>query len=426
MSSRDPLGNLRARARSRPAPARTSVRAVETVSLALQSVLVLSTGYLLALLLGARQANRKPKPAGHVETHTRFAVLIPAHNEEQGIDATLASVADCDYPAECRHMIVIADNCSDQTAARARQAGVEVWERTDPTKKDKGSAVTWALERLSSMRDEFDAVVMLDADCLVSQNLLAAMDTAMNSGSQAVQVCYLVGNPDDSQASALRFAAFTLMNTVRPMGKQAFGMSCGLFGTGMAFTMEQLRRAPWKATGFGEDFEYHLRIVDGGGRVEFLPTAWVKSAMPTSFAVSTEQQARWEKGKLVVVRRWGARLMLSGLRQRDPIRLHAGLEQLVPPQSLIAAGTLGSVLVGVLLRSRKLLGWSLATLAAQSLVVLGGLRLVHAPASAYRGLFAAPMLVWGKIVLYARMLLGRGPTVFKTEREMSRAQGDRE
>ncbi len=402
-----------------------SARAVEAILLALQSVLVLSTGYLLALLAGARQASRKPSLASYPGARTRFAVLIPAHDEEQGIDATLASIAACDYPPDRRHVIVIADNCSDRTATRARQAGVEVWERTDPTKRDKGAAVMWAGERLTSTRSEFDAVVMLDADCLVSKNMLAAMDAAFHSGAQAAQVSYLVGNPEESHASALRFAAFTLMATVRPLGKQAFGLSCGLFGTGMAFTMEQLRREPWRATGFGEDFEYHLRIVDGGGRVEFLPTAWVKSAMPTSFAVSAEQQARWEKGKLVVIRRWGARLMLSGLRQRDFVRMHAGLEQLVPPQSLIAAGTLGSVLAGLLLRSRRLLGWSLATLAAQSLLVVGGLRLVRAPASAYRGLLAAPMLIWGKIVLYVRMLRGRGPTAFKTERQMSKDQGGR-
>jgi 1,2-diacylglycerol 3-beta-glucosyltransferase len=407
-----------------PSP-RALARALEATLLALQSLLVLSTGYLLVLLAGARQATRKRTLERDLDAHTRFAVLIPAHNEEQGIDATLASIAGCDYPADRRHVIVIADNCSDQTAACARQAGVEVWERTDPTKKDKGSAVMWALERLSASRNEFDAVVMLDADCLVSQNMLAAMDVALHCGAHAVQVSYVVGNPEESHASALRFAAFTLMATVRPLGKQAFGLSCGLFGTGMAFTMEVLREEPWKATGFGEDFEYHLRLVDAGKRVEFLHKAWVKSAMPTSFAVSAEQQARWEKGKLVVIRRWGSRLMLSGLRHRDFVRMHAGFEQLVPPQSLIAAGTLGSALAAVLLRSRRLLWCSLATLAAQSLLVVGGLRLVRAPASVYRGLIAAPMLIADKVVLYVRMLRGRGPTVFKTEREMSKNQDDR-
>lgn len=406
---------------------RALARTVEAVFLTVQGILALCTAYLLVLLGGARHAARKPSLAvGDSEAHNHFAVLIPAHNEEQGIEATLASLAGCDYPANRRHVIVIADNCTDQTAALARQAGVEVWERTHATKRDKGSAVMWALERLSTSQNGFDAVVMLDADCFVSQNMLAAMDLALHSGSQAVQVSYVVGNPDDSHASALRFAAFTLMATVRPLGKQAFGLSGGLFGTGMAFTMDLLRREPWAATGFGEDFEYHLRLVDAGRRVEFLHTAWVKSAMPTSFAVSAEQQARWEKGKLVVIRRWGSRLMLSGLRQRDFVRMHAGFEQLVPPQSLIMAGTAGSALAGVLLRSRKLLAWSLATLAAQSLFVIGGLRLVRAPASVYRGLIASPTLIAGKIVLYVRLLRGRGPTVFKTEREMANDQGNRE
>ena len=118
------------------------------------------------------------------------------------------------------------------------------------------------------------------------------------------------------------------MDTVRPLGKERLGLSCGLFGTGMAFTRELLRRAPWSATGLAEDGEYHLRLVAAGERVEFIPHAWVRSAMPTSLRASRVQQARWERGRLGLIRRWTPSLVASGVARRDPVRVHAGLEHL--------------------------------------------------------------------------------------------------
>ena len=393
----------------------------------LEGGLALSTGYLLMLLFAARKSMRHSAltPVARSGSCQRFVVLIPAHDEAVGIQATLVSLAACQYPSENVRVVVIADNCTDQTADRAHEAGVEVWQRHDSTKRGKGFALIWALQRLSVSQEAFDAVVVLDADCLASPNMLKAMNTALGRGAEAVQVNYVVGNPGDSPASALRFAGFTLMNTVRPLGKQGLGLSCGLFGSGMAFTSELLRDEPWTATGFVEDFEYHLRIVDAGRRVEFLPNAWVRSAMPTSFAGGADQQARWEKGKLQVIRNWSLRLVLSGLVRRDLIRMHAGLEQLVPPQSLIAAGSVGSVLLALPLRSRKLLTCSLATLAAQLLFVVGGLRLVRAPGSVYRALLVAPLLIARKVGLYVRLLAGAGPSSWvRTEREPAGAGGE--
>jgi hypothetical protein len=378
---------------------------------AFEGALALSTGYLLALLLAARDSTRRSavQRVARAGSRMRFVVLIPAHDEQDGIADTLASLACCQYPSESTRAVVIADNCTDRTADRAREAGAEVWERHSAAQRGKGFALIWALQRLWADRECYDAVVILDADCLVSPNLLGAMDTRMRAGAGAVQVRYVVGNPNASHAAALRYAAFALMDTVRPMGKQRLGLSCGLFGTGMAFTAELLDRAPWAATGLVEDFEYHMRLVDVGERAEFAAEAWVSSAMPISFGKSSGQQARWEQGKLQLICRWSPRLLRTGLARRDIVRVHAGLEQLVPPQSLIAAGSAGSALAGLLLGSRRLLSLSLVTLMGQLAFVLAGLRLVRAPAPVYRALLAAPALIAGKLALYVRLLSGRGP-----------------
>lgn len=410
-----PTFSLRPR-RRHPTPARTALAGL----FAFEGALALSTGYLLGLLLAARDSRRR-ETTGAAEAGAAalpLAVLVPAHDEEPGIGATLSSLAACEYPAARRRTVVIADNCTDATAERAREAGAEVWERTDPSRRGKGFALAWALERLFASPDPPAAVVFVDADCTVSANLLSAIDHHLRTGAKAIQVDYVAGNPEDSRVSALRFGAFALADTVRFLGKQRLGLSCGLVGTGMAFTRELLERTPWDTTGLVEDGEYHMRIVLAGERAEFVPEAWVSQAVPTSLQASAQQQARWEAGRLDLVKRWSLRLAASGLRRRDPVRLHAAIESLVPPQSVIAAGSAGSALAALALRSRLLLVLSLATVAGQLAFVLGGLRLVRAPASVYRALATAPALVWSKLALYIRMATGRGPQAWvRTARE---------
>jgi hypothetical protein len=391
--------------------------------LALEGILALSTLYLLGLLLAARSATRRAAgPGAPAGQSLRLVVLVPAHDEEAGIGATLEALRGTAYPQEARRIVVIADNCGDRTAAVAEAAGAEVWKRADPARRGKGFALAWALERLLALDDPFDAVVFVDADCTVSANVLAAIDARLRAGARAMQVDYVAGNPEASSASALRFAAFAVGDTVRSLGKDRLGLSCGLVGTGMAFTRDLLERNPWTATGLVEDGEFHMRLVLAGERVEFVPEARVSQAVPTSLKASSSQQARWEMGKWQLVRRWSGRLVFAGLAKRDPLRLHAGLECLVPPQSAIAIGNLGSALAGILLGSRRLLALSLFTAISQATFVLAGLRLVRAPAHVYRALLSAPALVASKVGLYGRLLSGRGPTSWvRTAREPSPA-----
>jgi 1,2-diacylglycerol 3-beta-glucosyltransferase len=395
-------------------------RFLDRLLLLAQGALALSSSYLLGLLVAARgSAARSPQPAGAPPLD--LAVIVPAHDEEPGIGATLASLAACEYPAAHQRTIVIADNCSDATAARAREFGVEVWERTDPANRGKGHALAWALERLFAEAQPPDAVAMVDADCTVSANLLDAVARHLADGAEAIQVDYVAGNPEDSPTAALRFAGFALADTVRFLGKERLGLSCGLVGTGMAFPRLVLERAPWTVTGLMEDGEYHMRLVLDGTRTRFVPEAWVSQPVPTSMRASSEQQARWEKGKLDMIRAWTPRLLGSGIARQDPVRIHAGLECLVPPQSVIALGGLAGVALGAGGRRPRLLALSLLTLGGQTAFVLGGLRLVRAPASVYRALLMAPVLIVNKLALYARLAGGRGPSGWvRTEREAGR------
>jgi GT2 family glycosyltransferase len=397
------------------------MRTLTRLLLSLQSALTLTGAYLLGLLVAARSVSpereRETASGGATAIDAgNLAVIVPAYNEEDGIGATIASLQACEG-AERARVIVLADNCTDGTAAVAAAAGAEVWERNEPDRRGKGHALAAAFERLFAAGEEPGGIAVVDADCTVSPNFLTAVSSRLAAGTQALQVDYLAANPADSPISALRFAAFAVGDTVRFRGKEGIGHSCGLVGTGMAFSPALLREVPWTVTGLVEDGEYHMRLVQAGARAEFVPEAWVSQAVPATLKASSDQQARWEMGKAQLVRHWAPRLVGSGLRRADSVRLHAGLECLVPPQSVLALGNGSGLLAGLALRSRSLLWLSLLGILAQATFVLGGLRLVRAPACVYRALLAAPILIANKLALYARMVLGKGPSGWvRTER----------
>jgi cellulose synthase/poly-beta-1,6-N-acetylglucosamine synthase-like glycosyltransferase len=344
--------------------------------------------------------------------------VIPAHNEESVIGKTLASIEAADYPPNRLQTFVIADNCDDGTARVAAAAGATVLERASE-RKGKGHALGWAMRRILDDHPDFEAIVVVDADCQISPNLPTVMAGRFTRGAQAVQANYVVANPDASPTSALRSAGFSLMNTVRPQGKDRLGLSSGLFGTGMGFTRECLTVHPWDAYSLLEDAEYHVGLVGKGIRVEFAPEASVSSPMPTSRANAKSQGERWESGKLRLIAGPVRALIRGGLRDRDVVQLNAAIEHLVPPQGLLIAANVVSVGGAAVLRSRSALLIAWINIAAQVAFVVGGLLIVRAPWSVFRALLFAPGLIAQKLLLYGRLALGKHPREWvRTEREL--------
>ena len=361
--------------------------------------------YLLALVVAAARYKGVRNPS---MPRRNFIVLVPAHDEESAIGRTLASLHRLDFPSELYEIVVVADNCEDRTAELARKAGATVIERSSDL-RGKGCALAWAIDWIFGNRPETDAIAVVDADCQPTPNLLSVMEERLDGGAEAVQVNYVVANPEESTASALRYAGFAVKNTARPLGKTVLGLSCGLFGTGMGFSRSCLEEHPWEAFSLAEDAEYHLQLVCEGSRVEFAPEASVYSAMPTSKEDSLSQEARWASGEVRMIRRWMPRLLTRTIGERSPIAANAAIEQLVPPQTLLMAGNLLTLALATVLRSRGARWMAAANTGSQLVVVLLALRLARAPAAVYRALLAAPALMMRKVMLYLKLSSGRHP-----------------
>lgn len=349
--------------------------------------------------LGTRPTGPRSKPS------TRFAVLIPAHNEEAVIGRVLESLRDVDYPAELTDVHVIADNCEDGTGPLAAAAGVRVLSRHDDQARGKGYALRWALETIPLER--YGAVVMVDADSVVDRDFLTVMDARLVAGAQAVQGYYAVLDTR-STSSALRAASFALMHYVRPLGKSLFGGSCGLKGNGMAFASALLAEMGWQSFSVTEDAEQHMRLMERGVRVEFAPEAIVWGDMPSSLGRARSQNLRWEAGRWKVARRSSLPLLWRGLQRRSLALIDAAVEPLIPPLSVVAGLAVVAGLSGLFLGSSFLVVTGAAALIGLAVHVVGGLLLARAPLNAWVSLLAAPIYLPWKAGLYFLALLGVG------------------
>jgi len=291
-------------------------------------VVALAAYLLLFVLLSARP--RPPVPSAITK---RFRLLVPAHDEEQGIAATVQSLLDIDYPKAAFSVTVIADNCSDATAARARESGAEVLERQDDKLRGKGYALLYAFERLP---EELDAVVVIDADTLVSPNILHRFSDELAAGAHAVQADYRVRNPHQSWRTRLIAVAFGAFHVVRGRGRERLRLSAGLRGNGMCFSTEILRRVAHDAFSIVEDVEYGIRLGEAGCRVHYAEQAHVYGEMVSSATAARSQRTRWEGGRKALRKAHAVRLVKRGLGTGNRVLFDLGLDLLVPPLSQIA------------------------------------------------------------------------------------------
>ena len=376
----------------------------------LASGLVAMTAYLLVLTLAAGWGARAHRPIPAADGRQRFAILIPAHNEEVLIGRLLDNLQQLDYPRDRYEVCVVADNCDDRTASLAREHGASVFERFSQTERAKGFALRWLLEQLQALGRMYDAYIVLDADSVVSANFLRSMEARLAAGSQVIQAHYSVLNASESKLAGLRAAALAAVHYLRPLGRLVLGLSCGLKGNGMCFAAPVIQRFGWDWYTLAEDVEFHLALVRSGVRVDFAPEASVMADMPVTLRQAASQNDRWERGRLQLVREHVPGLIVDGLRRRSLVSLDAAIEQVIPPLSVPFALGMLCLLAAVGLGSPVALALAGAGLVGQVVYLLAALALVGAPRSAYVALSAAPNYIAWKLGVYAQALLGARTT----------------
>jgi O-antigen/teichoic acid export membrane protein/glycosyltransferase involved in cell wall biosynthesis len=360
--------------------------------------------YLVLLTVAARRAPRQTRR--HVPERTsRFAVLVPAHNEELAIGDTLKSLRAMDYPAALFTIYVVADNCTDQTARVARSQGATVFERVDSERRGKGYALQWLLDRLNTGGASYDAIVVLDADSVVSPNFLDVMDARLTSGERVIQAHCAVRDPDRTDAVALRSVALSAFNYLRPLGRSYLGGSAGLKGNGMVFSADVARRYRWTGS-IVEDVEFHMALVLGGERVTFAPDAVVWTELPDTLSRSRTQYARWERERVSLTLRYAPRLLAAAIVRRDFVLFDAAMEWLIPPFSILVGVSLVSLIAAVVFGRWRAALLTAGLLLGEAFYVYGGTANGQVSRRWKQALLYVPNFVIWKLWLYARLALG--------------------
>lgn len=309
-----------------------STTAVVLALLALAIPALLCCAYLLVLTL---LSARLPLPR-RTRRPLRFAIVVPAHDEEAMIARTVGELSLLDWPREDFRVIVVADNCGDATAERAAQAGARVLERRDDSLRGKGYALRHAFDACLS-EGWADAIVVIDADTEASPNLLQAMAARLAAGATAVQAHYAVANPQESWRTRLMAIAMAAFHSVRSRARERLGLSSGIRGNGWCVTPELLAQCPYNAYTLAEDLEYGIDLGLAGHRVHYAEEAEVRAAMVSGEANARSQRQRWEGGRLQQLRLRTGPLLRAAWHQRSAVCLDLALDLLVPPLAWIAA-----------------------------------------------------------------------------------------
>ncbi|OGR45361.1 MAG: hypothetical protein A2X35_03720 [Elusimicrobia bacterium GWA2_61_42] len=344
----------------------------------LAQVFLFLTGlfYLLLSFRGFWACARPPRAL----KRRRFALLLPAHNEEGVVGLAVESLARLAYPAGFFDIFVVADHCTDGTAAAAAAAGARVLDHSGPgLKPGKGRALKWATAGI--IAQGYDAFCYFDADSLAHPDFLSVMNAHLEAGAQAVQGRQLAKNTGPWLAKILA-AGHLVSNRFFQLPKQALGLSATLHGKGMCFSAEIAAKFHWDETCLTEDLEMQMRLIRHGVRIAWAQDAVVYDEEPETLRQYLCRTIRWTRGSLDTARRHLPGLCARALLRGDARALEGALYSAQTYRFVVVAA--GAGLLWVSRDSFNLLVWLYAGLpgAEHALKALSLLPLVLYPAVA--------------------------------------------
>ncbi len=297
-----------------------------------KALFIYSLYYIMLSLFGFIRIKSKKK----FEPEKSFALVVAAHNEETVIENIVHSLINLDYPRELYDIFVIADNCTDNTATLARNAGAIVYERTNKEKKGKGYALEWMFGKIFEMERKYDAVVIFDADNLASKQFLKEMNNKLCEGFEVVQGYLDSKNPNDTWITGSYSISFWTSNRMFQNARSNLRLSSQLGGTGFCIATETLKELGWGATCLTEDLEFTCKLVLNGRRVGWAHEAVIYDEKPLTLSQSWWQRKRWMQGFADVATRYFWKLIKRAVTKFDFVALDCAIYSIQPIITIVA------------------------------------------------------------------------------------------
>jgi len=365
-----------------------------------------------------RYAAVTPQRSFAIQTPLRLAILVPAHNESHHLVPTVVNLLA--QRGQNDRLIVIADNCTDDTAEQARKAGAVVIERCSLLEQGKGYALAFGVDYLRD--DPPDVVVVIDADCLVSAGAIAALAQKCQDTDRPVQMPSLM----QAQAGAsltIRIMEFAMLmkNFIRPLGSARLGRVCHLMGTGMALPWALVSTARLATPSIVEDMALGVELASVGYPAVFLPEFIVSSQFMNNPEVVRQQKKRWEHGHLQVMLVRLPTMIGAAWQRRDLSLAILALDLSIPPISLYCL-MLGGLLLCIgfatwLSPALAVVLWILLSIACcLVLAIFLSWWFFARPILTLGDLLKAPLYALWKLPIYIAFLLKKHARWERTER----------
>lgn len=387
------------------------VTLINAVAVAIAVIVAIPVATLLIEVLAAFVPSKRVAASAGPDVRSRAAILVPAHNESEGLRPTLIEINSQLRSGD--RLVVVADNCTDDTATIAAAAGADVVVRHDLSRIGKGFALDAGVRHLGA--NPPDVVIIVDADCHLSAGAIERIAATCAASGRPVQALDLMTSPDRGSLNySVAEFAWRLKNWMRPLGLARLGLPCQLMGTGMAFPWPAIRDANLASGHIVEDLQLGLELSAANRAPLFCPDAIVRSEFPVSAEGAATQRQRWEYGHLQLIKNAALPRFWQALRQANLGLAALAIDICVPPLALLV-----------------LLSTAMLSVSAVATLLSGELFPLVLAASVYAGLVCAVGLAWiycgrdvlplsavvrilpylgGKLLLYLR-LVRNGPNV---------------
>ncbi|MEG1397663.1 MAG: glycosyltransferase family 2 protein [Raoultibacter sp.] len=272
--------------------------------------LAFSLCYIYQLYYVLVVLTRKPKQLVAKKNH-RFAAVISARNENAVISDLIHSIKVQNYPQELIDVFVVADNCTDNTAEVAREAGAIVFPRFNKKEVGKGYALDYCFSCIREHYSDagYEAYFVFDADNVLDVNYFREMNATYDNGAKASTSYRNSKNYDSNWISAGYAVWFLREAKYLNQARLTLNTSCAVSGTGFFVSAELIERAGgWKWHLLTEDIEFSANTILQGERIAYCPTAILYDEQPITFKDSWNQRFRWAKGFYQVFGKYGGRL----------------------------------------------------------------------------------------------------------------------
>lgn len=386
----------------------------------LTAIVIIPIGLLLIQIICAVIALNTKRQGNTLSNIPRpsIAIIVPAHNEALGLPETIRSIQP-QLTLQDR-LVIVADNCTDNTAEVARSLGAIVLERFNQEARGKGFALDYGMQYLRE--DPPQVVMIVDADCVISEQLIDRISRRCVSLQRPVQADYVMRFPSKGgvKQQVTEFA-WLVKNTVRPMGYQYLGFPCQLMGTGMAFLWTDLSQSQLANGHLVEDMKLGLDLAALGKAPYYDATVSVKSYFPTSEQGIATQRLRWEHGHLGLIFNDFPHYFRIAFQLKNVQLLAQSLDLIIPPLALLMMTTLALWAISLLIWLGLKVVW-LTTIMTLALAALGVGILIAWYGFArsiisFSTLLMAPWVLLMKLPVYLKFMVNRQVNWVRSKRD---------